>query len=57
MINASLLGKASKIGSMIYKTLPKKKKKHSRYCSLTGLAMKYLKAGHQEEDVVRLLTG
>jgi len=55
MINAGLMAKASRIGSMIYKTLPDKKRKHARYRRLTGRAMKYLKKGHKEEDVIRLL--
>src|SRR6185369_13419082 len=55
MINASLMSKASRISSMIYKTLPGKKRKHERYRRLTGLAMKYLKAGREEEEVIRLL--
>ena len=55
MINAGLMSKASKISSMIYKTLPDKKRKHARYRFLTGLAMKYLKSGKNEDEVIGLL--
>ena len=55
MINAGLMARASKIGSMIYKTLPDKKRKHEEYRRITGLEMRYLKAGREEEEVIRML--
>ena len=55
MINARLMGKASKIASEIYRALPEKKKEHQYYRLLTGKAMKMLKAGLPDEEVKKRL--
>jgi hypothetical protein len=54
MKSARLLGKASKIASAIYQRLPTKA--FEQYRKLTGAAMKHLKAGLSEEEVVKKLT-
>jgi len=54
-IYASLLGRASKLGSQLYKTFSEKKKKKFSSQFLTGQAMKMLKSGLEENDVVNML--
>ena len=54
MKSARLLGKASKIASAVYQQLPKKAFK--QYRNLTGAAMRHLKAGLSEEEVLKKLT-
>ena len=56
MINARLMGKASKIGSQIYKALPARKKERQVYRLITGRAMKMLKEGVTEEEVKKRLS-
>jgi hypothetical protein len=55
MENASLLSRASKIASVVYRQLAEKK--FSLYRMLTGQAMKMLKAGRDEENVRQDLMG
>jgi hypothetical protein len=52
---ASLLGKASKIGSQVYRTLTENEKKKYSSQFLTGKAMKMLKAGIGESLIVDML--
>ena len=54
MKSARLLGKASKIASAVYQQLPNKVVE--QYRNLTGAAMKHLKAGLSEDEVVKKLT-
>jgi hypothetical protein len=51
--NASFLAKASKIASRIYKGLPGKN--FQKYRELTGQAMKMLKTGMNEREVINRL--
>jgi len=53
MKSAGLLGKASKIASAIYRRLPDKV--FDQYRNLTGAAMKLLKAGLTEVEVLKKL--
>jgi len=52
---AELLGRASKIASAVYNELPKEKRKHRLYRKLTGRAMKLLKGGKTEVEVLKNL--
>ncbi|NII28234.1 hypothetical protein HB364_24335 [Pseudoflavitalea sp. X16] len=52
---ASLLAKASRIGSVVYAALPADKKQHSLYRKLTGEAMFWLKHEWSVEDVLSFL--
>lgn len=47
---AGLLGKASKIASKVYSQL--KQKDHQHYRALTGAAMKLLKEGLNEDEII-----
>jgi len=55
MIYAGLLGRASKIGSQVYKSLPEKSRKADLYKTITGKAMKMLKNGMEENDIIDFL--
>ena len=50
---ASLLAKASKIASGVYKTLPQKN--FQKYRELTGQAMKMLRSGMEQEQIMKRL--
>jgi len=50
MMYAGWLAKASKIASVVYASLPEKE--HQQYRTMTGIAMKMLKAGAEPEDIV-----
>lgn len=50
MMYAGWLAKASKIASVVYASLPEKE--HQQYRTMTGIAMKMLKAGTEPEDIV-----
>jgi len=52
---AGLLGKASKIASIIYRNLPKEKKEHGLYRKLTGQAMRLLKENKTIKEASALL--
>ena len=52
---AGLLGKASKIASSIYRSLPKEKKEPGLYRKLTGQAMLLLKDDKTTAEVLELL--
>jgi hypothetical protein len=52
---AGLLAKASKIGSILYRTLPKEERKHELYRKLTGQAMLLLKEGKTAIEILELL--
>jgi hypothetical protein len=54
--HASLMAKASKIGSAVYKALPANWRQGWMYRSFTGEAYTQLKAGKNEEDIQQLLT-
>jgi hypothetical protein len=55
MKNAALLAEASKIGSVVYRLLPKEKRERKVYQQLTGRAIQLLKKGMTKEDVIALL--
>ena len=55
MKNARLLAKASVIGSLAYRLLPKEKKGRKIYQQLTGKAMKMLRNGVKEDDILQQL--
>jgi hypothetical protein len=55
MIYAGLLGRASKIGSVVYKALPAEFKEFWMYRSFTGEALKLLKGGMKDEEVAKRL--
>ena len=50
---ANLLASASRIASRVYRQM--KQKNHSHYRKLTGKAMKLLKAGLTEPDIISKL--
>jgi hypothetical protein len=52
---AQLLGKASKIASVVYKAYPKETRQFSEYRALTGKAMQLLKDGLTEAAVLNIL--
>jgi hypothetical protein len=52
---AALLGKASRIGSIVYALVPADRKQHSFYRKLTGEAMTWLKYQWTEEDIIDYL--
>lgn len=52
---ARLFAKASVIGSTIYRMLPKNEKDRKVYQQLTGKAMKMLKDGLNEKEVIKKL--
>ena len=51
---AELLGRASQIASAVYRGLPKSKRKHGLYRKLTGEAMKLLKDGRTDHEVLEV---
>ena len=53
--NASLLGRASKVGSILYRYLPAKDKCRENYQQLTGWAMQLLKDEWDEADIIAAL--
>ncbi|TAM98637.1 MAG: hypothetical protein EPN39_08565 [Chitinophagaceae bacterium] len=53
--NAALLGKASRLASMVYRQLPEKMRKRSLYHRMTGQALKLLREERAEEDVLQEL--
>lgn len=53
---AGLLAKASVIGSLVYRLLPKEERERKRFQQLTGKAMQMLKEGMSEEEITALLT-
>ncbi len=57
MENARLLAKASKIASTIYRKLLRSQRNRSLYQQLTGKAMKLLKQGVDEKEVVTAISG
>jgi hypothetical protein len=52
---ANLLGKASVIGSTVYRSFSKERKSRTLYQKITGRAMKMLKEGWSEELIVSSL--
>jgi hypothetical protein len=52
LYHAGLMGRASKIGSKLYAQLPRQYKSRSDYQYLTGLALRLLKQGISEEDIL-----
>jgi hypothetical protein len=52
---AALLAKASRIGSFVYRLIPKPKRERKIYQQLTGKAMQLLKKGITKEDIIGLL--
>jgi len=57
MVNAGLLGQASKIGSFIYKSLPENFRQFWMYRAFTGEAMGMLKEGKSGEEAREILFG
>jgi hypothetical protein len=55
MHNAGLLGRASKVGSMLYRFLPRRDKHRGNYQQLTGWVMRLLKDEWDEADIVAQL--
>jgi hypothetical protein len=55
MIYAGLLGRASKIGSVIYQQLPENWRQFWMYRSFTGEAMKMLEGGATEQEATEYL--
>ncbi len=52
---AGLLAKASKIGSAVYKSLPEKERQYWKYKVFTGIAIRMLKEGMEEEEALEFL--
>jgi hypothetical protein len=52
MVNARLLARASKVGSILYRYLPLRDKKRENYQQLTGWAMQLLKDEWDEADII-----
>lgn len=57
MLHAGILGRASRIASDIYRELPEASREHSIYRSLTGEAMRLIKAGIEDDKVKDILSG
>ncbi|MRG45165.1 hypothetical protein GFS24_08565 [Chitinophaga sp. SYP-B3965] len=57
MMYAGWLKKASKIASVVYRALPEDEREHHQYRTMTGIAMKMLKAGIEPEMIVDHLDG
>lgn len=57
LVYAGLLGRASRIGSVVYKALPKEFRRFWMYRAFTGEAMQLLKAGKTDEEAVIILSG
>jgi hypothetical protein len=55
MAYADLLGRASKIGSSVYKLLPVEFKESWMFKAFTGEAMKMLKGGMMDDEVAKRL--
>lgn len=55
MLYANLLGRASKIASVFYKTLPTERKKKGLYKKLTGMVMQLLKENKQVDEITAQL--
>jgi hypothetical protein len=55
MYHASLLGRASKIGSAVYNALPQDWRQFWMYRAFTGEAMKMMKEGMKEEEITAKL--
>jgi hypothetical protein len=55
MRSAGFLGRASKLGSAIYKALPKEKRQFWMYRAFTGEAMMMIKQGMMEEEIKELM--
>jgi hypothetical protein len=55
MFYASLMGRASKIGSLIYKALPENWRQFWMYRAFTGEALTMLKEGKNEEEIKNFL--
>ena len=55
MMYAGLLGRASKIASMVYKDLPKDFRQFWMYRAFTGEAMQLLKVGKTDKETLELL--
>lgn len=55
MYYAGLLGKASRLASQVYRSLPEATKTKGLYRQLTGKAMQWLKEGRNAEQVLLLL--
>jgi hypothetical protein len=52
MHNAGLLGRASKVGSILYRYLPLRDRNRGNYQQLTGWAMQLLKDEWDEADII-----
>lgn len=55
MQHAALLGRASKLAALVYRDLPQQKKEPGLYKKLTGQAMRMLREGKIEKEVLELL--
>jgi hypothetical protein len=55
MQNAGLLGRASKVASMLYRFLPRRDKQRGNYRQLTGWVMQFLKDEWNEADIIAQL--
>ena len=56
MLHAGILGRASRIASYVYQALPSAFREYRMYRSLTGDAMRFIKAGIKDEEVKELLS-
>jgi len=52
---AALFGRASKLAAIVYRVLPQEKKEPGLYKKLTGQAMRMLREGKTEKEVLELL--
>jgi hypothetical protein len=52
---AGLLGRASKLASIVYRSMPAVSREHQQYRQLTGQAIQLLKEGMCEEEVTKRL--
>src|SRR5215467_11920989 len=55
MRSAGILGRASKVGSAVYKALPKEKRLFWMYRAFTGEAMMMMKQGMMEAEIRELM--
>ena len=52
---ATLFGRASKLAAIVYRVLPQEKKERGLFKKLTGQAMRMLKEGKTEKEVLEML--
>ena len=55
MENASLLGKASKIASLVYSSIPQEQRYNELYKKMVGQAMRLIKSGASKKKAIEMM--